>query len=263
MFAITTGITGKVGGTVARTLLAAGKNVRAKVVRDAREGEACRQGCEVVSADMNDERTRYGKPSPQRRRRVGIATAELRSRASFPGGARDSARVAQYRLGDGPAGTCRQYLDSRRRRRRKENLLKRHGIHEQTLGEVLGADHFPAAGLVPWRTLPGTCRRRVIRASLESFLQPAGAPHSDGSPRRTSAGSPRNCCRRKATAGIASWSWKARTTRVTQRRCRLIGTLARTKCERAERAARNVGDAVPRAGNALSAAADPDVGWIQ
>ena len=53
MFAIT-GITGQVGGSVARTLLAAGKSVRA-VVRDQKKGEAwARQGCEVAPADMND-----------------------------------------------------------------------------------------------------------------------------------------------------------------------------------------------------------------
>ena len=53
MFAIT-GITGQVGGSVARTLLAAGKNVRA-VVRDQKKGEAwAHQGCEIALADMND-----------------------------------------------------------------------------------------------------------------------------------------------------------------------------------------------------------------
>lgn len=53
MFAIT-GITGQVGGTVARSLLAAGKSVRA-VVRDRKKGEAwARQGCAVALADMND-----------------------------------------------------------------------------------------------------------------------------------------------------------------------------------------------------------------
>src|ERR1700744_4777502 len=53
MFAIT-GITGQVGGAVARTLLAAGKNVRA-VVRDAKKGAAwARQGCEVALADLSD-----------------------------------------------------------------------------------------------------------------------------------------------------------------------------------------------------------------
>jgi uncharacterized protein YbjT (DUF2867 family) len=53
MFAIT-GITGQVGGVVARTLLAAGKNVRA-VVRDTAKGEAwAGEGCEVALAPMDD-----------------------------------------------------------------------------------------------------------------------------------------------------------------------------------------------------------------
>jgi uncharacterized protein YbjT (DUF2867 family) len=53
MFAIT-GITGNVGGEVARTLLAAGKSVRA-VVRDVRKGaEWAKQGCEVAVADIGD-----------------------------------------------------------------------------------------------------------------------------------------------------------------------------------------------------------------
>ena len=53
MYAIT-GITGKVGGAVARTLLEANLPVRA-VVRDAKKGEAWdAQGCEVASADIAD-----------------------------------------------------------------------------------------------------------------------------------------------------------------------------------------------------------------
>jgi uncharacterized protein YbjT (DUF2867 family) len=53
MFAITA-ITGQVGGVVARTLLAAGKNIRA-VVRDSAKGETwTRQGCEVALAPMDD-----------------------------------------------------------------------------------------------------------------------------------------------------------------------------------------------------------------
>ena len=48
------GITGKVGGGVARTLLAANQPVRA-VVRDADKGAAwAERGCEVALADMND-----------------------------------------------------------------------------------------------------------------------------------------------------------------------------------------------------------------
>jgi uncharacterized protein YbjT (DUF2867 family) len=53
MYAIT-GITGKVGGAVARTLLAAGQPVRA-VVRDADRARSwAERGCEVVTADMHD-----------------------------------------------------------------------------------------------------------------------------------------------------------------------------------------------------------------
>ncbi len=53
MYAIT-GITGKVGGELARTLLADGQPVRA-VVRDAKKGEAwAALGCEVALADMGD-----------------------------------------------------------------------------------------------------------------------------------------------------------------------------------------------------------------
>jgi len=53
MYAIT-GITGKVGGALAATLLAAGRPVRA-VVRDAAKGAAWSiSGCEIALADMND-----------------------------------------------------------------------------------------------------------------------------------------------------------------------------------------------------------------
>jgi uncharacterized protein YbjT (DUF2867 family) len=53
MYAIT-GITGKVGGAVARTLLAAGQPVRA-VLRDAGRAHSwAEHGCEVVTANMDD-----------------------------------------------------------------------------------------------------------------------------------------------------------------------------------------------------------------
>lgn len=49
-----TGITGQVGGSVARHLLAAGKNVRA-VVRSAKKGAVwAQQGCKIVRAEMSD-----------------------------------------------------------------------------------------------------------------------------------------------------------------------------------------------------------------
>ena len=53
MYAIT-GITGKVGSELAKTLLARGRPVRA-VVRDAKKGEAwARLGCEIALAEMED-----------------------------------------------------------------------------------------------------------------------------------------------------------------------------------------------------------------
>jgi uncharacterized protein YbjT (DUF2867 family) len=53
MFAIT-GITGQVGGAVARALIEAGKGVRA-VVRDAAKGAVwAQQGCEVAVAELDD-----------------------------------------------------------------------------------------------------------------------------------------------------------------------------------------------------------------
>src|ERR1700734_743685 len=53
MYAIT-GITGKVGGHAASTLLAAGKKVRA-VLRDVKKCESWKRlGCDVAIAEMND-----------------------------------------------------------------------------------------------------------------------------------------------------------------------------------------------------------------
>ncbi len=57
MFAIT-GITGKVGGEVARNLLAGNQPVRA-VVRDLRKGEPCAQlGCDQFCAAGWEDRAR-------------------------------------------------------------------------------------------------------------------------------------------------------------------------------------------------------------
>ena len=53
MFAIT-GVTGKVGGSVARSLLAQGQKVRA-VVRDAEKGRSwSARGCDIAIASVED-----------------------------------------------------------------------------------------------------------------------------------------------------------------------------------------------------------------
>jgi NAD(P)H dehydrogenase (quinone) len=49
-----TGVTGKVGGELARTLIAAGEPVRA-VVRDTKKGQQWAElGCEIALAKMED-----------------------------------------------------------------------------------------------------------------------------------------------------------------------------------------------------------------
>jgi NAD(P)H dehydrogenase (quinone) len=63
MYAIT-GITGKVGGELARTLLAAGEPVRA-VVSDAKKGQKwAALGCQVALAEMEDAKNTVAKPRP-------------------------------------------------------------------------------------------------------------------------------------------------------------------------------------------------------
>ena len=75
MFAIT-GITGKVGGEVARNLLAGNQPVRA-VVRDLRRGEAWAQlGCDLVHADINDAGA-LTSAFKRGRKRVRARSAEL------------------------------------------------------------------------------------------------------------------------------------------------------------------------------------------
>ena len=53
MYALT-GITGKVGGEMARALLAAGERVRAVLRGEAKAEEWRRLGCEVAFADLED-----------------------------------------------------------------------------------------------------------------------------------------------------------------------------------------------------------------
>jgi uncharacterized protein YbjT (DUF2867 family) len=132
MFAVT-GITGQVGGVVARTLLAAGKNVRA-VVRDARKGDAwAGQGCDVAIADMSDAdslaRAFAGTegvlllipplfdPAP--------GFPEVRALLAAMKNALERARPAQVVSISTVGAQARQ-----------ENLLSQHTTHEQILSEL-------------------------------------------------------------------------------------------------------------------------------
>jgi NAD(P)H dehydrogenase (quinone) len=171
MFAIT-GITGQVGGAVARNLLAANQPVRA-VVRDVRKGEAWAQrGCEVVSADINDARAltsafqgiegifvlvppNFDPSTDFREAHATASTLKSTIEAARPG------RVV--------------YLSTIGAQAARSNLLTQHTIIERMLGKL----SLPITFLRPgwfmenssWDVAPAT-KTGVI----PSFLQPLDKP---------------------------------------------------------------------------------------
>jgi uncharacterized protein YbjT (DUF2867 family) len=171
MFAIT-GITGNVGGEVARNLLAAGLPVRA-VVRSLTKGEAWAQrGCRIVGADINDAAALTSAfkgsdgvfvlvppnfdPSPDFR--------EARTTAATLCSALDAARPGKV-----------VYLSTIGAQANHSNLLSQHTIIEQALREL----PLPITFLRPgwfmensaWDVAPAT-KTGVI----PSFLQPLDKP---------------------------------------------------------------------------------------
>jgi uncharacterized protein YbjT (DUF2867 family) len=132
MFAIT-GITGNVGGEVARRLLAANRPVRA-VVRDVSKGEAwAERGCEIARAEISDAEALTAAfrgaegvfmlvppnfdPSPD--------FAEARAIAATLRAAVDAARPSKI-----------VYLSTIGAQATQSNLLTQHTIIEQSLGDL-------------------------------------------------------------------------------------------------------------------------------
>ena len=171
MFAVI-GITGNVGGEVARNLLAAGQPVRG-VVRETRKGETwATRGCELVEADINDAAALTGAfkgaagvfvlvppnfdPSPDFREARAVA-ATLRS-------AIDAARPGRV-----------VYLSTIGAQATRPNLLTQHSIIEQALGEL----SIPICFLRPawfmenasWDVAPA-----AKNGVFPSFLQPLDKP---------------------------------------------------------------------------------------
>jgi NAD(P)H dehydrogenase (quinone) len=171
MFAVT-GITGNVGGEVARNLLAAGQPVRG-VVRETRKGETwATRGCDVVEADINDAAALTAAfkgsagvfvlvppnfdPSPDFREARAVA-AVLRS-------AIDAARPGRV-----------VYLSTIGAQATRSNLLTQHSIIEQVLGEL----SIPICFLRPawfmenssWDVAPA-----AKNGVFPSFLQPLDKP---------------------------------------------------------------------------------------
>lgn len=171
MFAIT-GITGKVGGEVARNLLAGNQPVRA-VVRDLRKGEVwARLGCGLACADINDAGALASAfkgaegvfvlvpsnfdPSPDfHEARTAAATLTSALAAARPG------RVV--------------YLSTIGAQATQSNLLTQHTIIEQVLGEL----PIPITFLRPGWFMEN-CSWDVASASndgvISSFLQPIDKP---------------------------------------------------------------------------------------
>jgi NAD(P)H dehydrogenase (quinone) len=170
MFAIT-GITGQVGGEVARNLLAAHQTVRG-VVRDASKCKAwAERGCQLVSADINNAAALTAAfegvdgafvlvppnfdPSPDFR--------EARAVAASLGSALGAARPSRV-----------VYLSTIGAQATRSNLLTQHTIIEQALRKLPMAITFlrPAWFIEnsTWDVAPAQ------KGAIESFLQPLDKP---------------------------------------------------------------------------------------
>jgi uncharacterized protein YbjT (DUF2867 family) len=167
MFAVT-GITGRVGGIVARNLLAAGKNVRA-VLRDPVKGETWAQlGCELALARMDD-------PDALQRAFAGAEAVFILLPPNFdpsPGFTETRRIVAAVRgaLENARPGriVCISTVGAQAR---QENLLSQLGIQEQVLGSMALHTTFlrPAWFMenAAWDVAPAR-----DTGVIQSFLQP-------------------------------------------------------------------------------------------
>jgi NAD(P)H dehydrogenase (quinone) len=171
MFAVM-GVTGNVGGEVARTLLAAGKSVRA-IVRDARKGAAwAEQGCEVGLADIGDA--------------ASLAAAFQGAEGVFlmvppnfdptPGFPEAQAIAATLKVALETARPKRVvYLSTIGADAEQENLLSQHTVIEQELGTSSVPITFLRPGWfmenAAWDVAPA--REQGV---IPSFLQPLDKP---------------------------------------------------------------------------------------
>jgi NAD(P)H dehydrogenase (quinone) len=166
MFAIT-GITGQVGGGVARTLLDARKRVRA-VVRDSAKGEMwVQQGCEVALARMDD-------PDALRRAFASAEAVFVLLPPNFdpsPGFTETRQIVAALRSSLEKARPGRIVcISTVGAQAREENLLSQLGILEQGLSDLL-----PITFLRPaWYMENAVWDLKQARdtGAVQSFLQP-------------------------------------------------------------------------------------------
>src|SRR3954469_3361349 len=171
MFAIM-GITGQVGGVVARTLLAAGQPVRA-IARDAAKGRAwADRGCELTLASIENVAALTSAFSGADGVFI-MVPANFDPLPEFPE-ARAIAAALRSAL-DAARPACVVYLSTIGAQASQSNLLTQHTIIEQALGEL----PMPITFLRPaW--FMENCRWDVAPAReqgvIPSFLQPLDKP---------------------------------------------------------------------------------------
>jgi len=256
MIAIT-GITGNVGGEVARRLLAANQPVRA-VVRDIGKGAAWANcGCDVVSADINDALALTAAfqgaegvfvlvppnfdPSPDFREARAIGTA-LKS-------ALDAARPGNV-----------VYLSTIGAQAARSNLLTQHTLIEQVLGELPVPITFLRPGWfmenASWDVAPAT-----HSGVVPSFLQPLDKPVPMVATGRHWP------CRRRAPAGNVEGRPSGRIGGTSsgnpERNRRHLRHFAPPPGENGSRAARDLGTALQIAGHEQPHASNSDARWLQ
>jgi uncharacterized protein YbjT (DUF2867 family) len=169
---VITGITGNVGGSVARALLAAGQPVRA-VVRNADKGASwAEQGCEVAVAKMNDAAALTAAFDGAQGVFV-LPPPNFDPEPDFP-----EARVnaAAFRRALEKADPARVvYLSTIGAQATKQNLLTQHTIAEEALSHL----PMPIAFLRPGWFMEN-CSWDVTPARdngvIPSFLQPLDKP---------------------------------------------------------------------------------------
>jgi NAD(P)H dehydrogenase (quinone) len=167
VFAIT-GITGNVGGEVARTLLAANKPVRA-VLRDPGKGARwSAQGCEVAHADIDDDAALTAAFKGAN----GVFVLVPPTFDPAPGFPEAQARAATLRSALDEARPERVvYLSTVGAQAIQPNLLTQHSIIERVLGELSMPITFLRPGWfmenASWDIAPAR-----DDAVISSFLQP-------------------------------------------------------------------------------------------
>jgi len=170
MFAVT-GITGNVGGEVARNLLAAGQPVRA-VVREVGKGETwTKLGCDLVEADINDASA--------------LTTAFRRVDGVFVLVPANFDPLPDFREARAIAATLRSAIEAARPGRvvylstigaqaTQSNLLTQHSIIEQALGESSMPISFLRPGWFMENSIWDVAPAR--NGMISSFLQPLNKP---------------------------------------------------------------------------------------